>query len=128
MASGCLATTFTWIQHHGVVLSLGSTANTLLREELLADLASGRLRGGVAFAGVIPDPPRMRAVRADGGWLLTGDAPFVSGWGIIHVLQFSAGEAETGDVIAGIVDARPQAGIVQVEPLALVAANATNTV
>jgi alkylation response protein AidB-like acyl-CoA dehydrogenase len=104
MASACLATTFTFVQHHGLVMSLSASTNTALREVYLADLVSGRVRAGVAFAGVIPDPPRVRCVRVDGGWSLTGDAPFVSGWGIVHVLQLSSGDVETGDIINGIVD------------------------
>jgi alkylation response protein AidB-like acyl-CoA dehydrogenase len=128
MAGGCLATTFTWIQHHGVVMSLVGTSNTGLRDELLTTMASGEVRGGVAFAGVIPDPPRMRAMRVEGGWRLTGDGPFVSGWDIIDVLQISAGDVETGDVIGGVVEAREQPGITSVERLPLVAADATNTV
>lgn len=128
MAGGCLATTFTWIQHHGVVLSLAMSRNAAVRDLWLADLAAGRARGGVAFAGVIPDPPRMQARRADGGWRLTGDAPFVSGWGVVQVLQVSAGDVETGDVVAGLVGARRQAGITAVEPQPLVAADATRTV
>jgi alkylation response protein AidB-like acyl-CoA dehydrogenase len=128
MAGGCLATTFTWIQHHGVVRTLSDTANETLRDELLADAVAGRVRAGVAFAGVVPDPPRMRATRVEDGWMLTGDGPFVSGWGIIHVLQISAGDVETGDVIAGIAVAKEQPGITSVERLTLVAADATNTV
>src|SRR4051794_3060791 len=48
MASGCLATTFTWVQHHGVVVSLSFSDNAALRDEHLADLTSGRRRAGVA--------------------------------------------------------------------------------
>ena len=58
MAGGCLATTFTWVQHHGVVRALSETENVPLRDELLPDAVAGRVRAGVAFAGVVPDPPR----------------------------------------------------------------------
>lgn len=129
MAGGCLATTFTWIQHHGVVMGLSGSPNTTLRERLLDDLAIGRLRGGVAFAGVIPEPPRMTATRADGGWLLTGDGPFVSGWGIVDVLQISAGDVDSGDVIGAVIPADDaRAGFTSVTPLPLMAADATRTV
>ena len=128
MAGGCLATTFTWLQHHGVVLGLAMSPNTALRDEHLAALVSGRTRGGVAFAGVIPDPPCVQAVRTAHGWLLTGDAPFVGGWGIVDVLQVSAGDADSGDVIEVLVEAREQPGITRVEPQRLVAADATRTV
>lgn len=128
MAGGCLATTFTWMQHHGLVMGLATSPNAALRDELLADLVSGQARAGVAFAGVIPNPPRVRAVRTGEGWRLSGDAPFVSGWGIVHVLQVSAGDVETGDVIGAVIEAREQPGITTVDRQQLVAANATNTV
>lgn len=128
MAGGCLATTFTWIQHHGVVRSLAASTNGELRTQLLPELVSGRTRAGVTFAGAIPDPPRMTCARADGGWLVSGDAPFVSGWGIVDVLQVSAAEVATHDVVGGLVDAREQPGITSVTRLPLVAADASNTV
>jgi alkylation response protein AidB-like acyl-CoA dehydrogenase len=128
MTSGCLATAFTWAQHHGVVARLATTPNTALRDELYADLTSGRVRAGVAFAGVIPDPPRMQAIRADGGWSFTGEAPFVSGWGIVRVLMVSAGDVDTGDVIGAIVPAGPQPGVTSVNRIDLVATDASNTV
>jgi alkylation response protein AidB-like acyl-CoA dehydrogenase len=128
MAGGCLATTFTWIQHHGLVMGLTSSPNAALRDELFADIVTGRTRAGVAFAGVIPDPPRVQAVRVRDGWRFSGDAPFVSGWGIVHLLQVSAGDVETGDIIGAVVEARTQPGITSVDRQHLVAANATNTV
>nr|WP_174344001.1 acyl-CoA dehydrogenase family protein [Gordonia soli] len=128
MASGCLATAFTWMQHHGVVISLAGTDNVTLRDRLLADTVTGRVRAGVAYAGVVPTPPRMRAHRIDGGWRLSGHAPFVSGWGIVDVLQISARDDETDDVVAAIVPARDQPGIAAVTPLPLIAADASATV
>lgn len=128
MVGGCLATAFTWTQHHGVVARLTTSPNTELRDELLADLCAGRVRSGVAFAGVVPDPPRMQATQVDGGWRFTGDAPFVSGWDIVQVLMVSAGDVETGDVVSAIVPAEHQPGVTAVDRLDLVAADATNTV
>lgn len=128
LAGGCLATAFTWAQHNGLVAQMSSSGNHDLRETLLPDLASGRVRGGVAFAGVIPDPPRMSARRVDGGWELTGFAPFVSGWGSIGALSVSAGDVETGDIVTGLITPAPGPGITDIHRHDLVAADATNTV
>lgn len=128
LTGGCLATAFTWAQHNGLVLQLAMSENAELRERLLRELASGRIRGGVAFAGVIPDPPRMSARRVDGGWLLSGFAPFVSGWGSIGALSVSAGDVETGDIVVGLITPEPGPGIADVHVHDLVAANATATV
>jgi alkylation response protein AidB-like acyl-CoA dehydrogenase len=133
LAGGCLTTTFTWIQHHSVVRGLTGTANADLREKYLDAAMRGELRGGVAFAGAIPQPPRLWATATDGGWLLSGEAPFVTGWGIVDVLQISArntslgaGES-TGTIVTGLIDAEAGAGIT-VEELHMVAAQGSNTV
>ena len=128
MASGCLATAFTWLQHHGVVVALAATPNTALRDRLLAPTMSGRIRAGVAYAGVVPTPPRMRATRIDDGWRLDGHAPFVSGWGIVDVVQISARDVDTDDVIAAIIPAHDVGSEITSVPLDLLVANATSTV
>jgi hypothetical protein len=128
MASGCLATAFTWLQHHAVMAALSASTNTSLAESILPGAAAGRIRCGVAFAGAVPVPPRMRAERIDGGWRLTGHAPFVSGWDIIELVQISAGDVHSGDIIAGILPAEAQPGITAVTPQSLFVANATRTV
>ena len=133
LSGGCLATTFTWFQHHSVVRGLTGTANADLREKYLDAALRGELRGGVAFAGAIPQPPRLWATATDGGWLLSGEAPFVTGWGIIDVLQISARNTAlragqpTGTIVTGLIDAQPGAGIT-VEKLQMVAAQGSNTV
>jgi alkylation response protein AidB-like acyl-CoA dehydrogenase len=128
MAGGCLATAFTWVQHHGVLAALSASPNAALRDELLPELTAGRTKGGVAFAGAVPVPPRMRAERVDGGWRLSGHAPFVSGWGVIDVLQISASDVDSGDIVAGIITAEPAAGITGVTRQTLFVADATETV
>ena len=130
LAGGCLTTTFTWIQHHGLVRALASTANGELREKYLDAAVRGTLRGGVAYAGAIPRPPRLWAVATAGGWLITGDAPFVTGWGIIDMLLISARDVAGGPegaIVSGLVSAEAGGGIT-VEELHLVAAAASNTV
>lgn len=133
LSGACLTTTFTWMQHHGVVRGLTGTTNADLREKYLGAAIRGELRGGVAFAGAIPQPPRLWATATDGGWLVSGEAPFVTGWGIVDVLQISArntalkeGES-TGTIVTGLVDAEIGAGIT-VQELNLVAAQGSNTV
>ncbi|MGH3823066.1 MAG: acyl-CoA dehydrogenase family protein [Pseudonocardiaceae bacterium] len=136
LSGGCLTTTFTWMQHHGVVRGLTGTANAELRERYLGAAIRGEVCGGVAYAGAIPQPPRLWATATDGGWLLSGEAPLVTGWGIVDVLLISArntaitvGESgeSGGTIVSGLVDATAGAGI-SVEELRMVAAQASNTV
>jgi alkylation response protein AidB-like acyl-CoA dehydrogenase len=133
LAGGCLTTTFTWIQHHSVVRGLTRTRNAKLREKFLDGVIRGELRGGVTLAGAVPQPPRLWARATDGGWLVSGAAPFVTGWGIIDLLLIAArntapgaGES-TGTIVSGLLDAQAGAGIT-VEELHMVAAQASNTV
>ncbi len=128
LVSGCLSTAFIWLQHHGVVISLSRTPNRSLRDELLEPTVTGRLRAGVAYAGVVPTPPRMTATRTDDGWVFTGHAPFVSGWGTVDLLQISARDTETDDVIAAILPTAELPTAVRASPVELTAAAATSTV
>jgi alkylation response protein AidB-like acyl-CoA dehydrogenase len=128
MAGACLATAFTWVQHHGMLASLAATGNQALRDEFVPGAIAGRIRGGVAYAGAVPVPPRMCAQRVPGGWQLSGHAPFVSGWGIIDVIQISAGDVDTGDIVAGLVSAEVQPGITTVTAQPLFVADASQTV
>lgn len=125
LASGCLTTAFTWAQHHGVVRGLATTDRPELRERHLADAVGGTLRGGISFAGALPQPPLLHATPADDGYRLDGEAPFVTGWGLVDVLRLSTRHGE--QVVDGLVDAVPAAGI-RIEPLTLVAAQASCTV
>jgi alkylation response protein AidB-like acyl-CoA dehydrogenase len=81
LAGGCLSTTFVWMQHHGVVRAVAETANTALRQAMLGPLCRGERRAGVALAGLLPGPPRLRARAAEGGYVLDGTSPWVTGWG-----------------------------------------------
>ncbi|WP_344857906.1 acyl-CoA dehydrogenase family protein [Amycolatopsis ultiminotia] len=125
ITGGCLSTGFTWLQHHGLVAGLSGSDRADVRERYLPDLVSGVLRGGSAYAGVIPTPPRVRARRVNGGYRFDGDAPFVSGWGGIDLLQLSGREDDT--VVNAVVDAVEGDGLAAT-PLELNAAQATATV
>ncbi|WP_433786174.1 acyl-CoA dehydrogenase family protein [Actinomycetospora sp. CA-101289] len=134
LAGACLTTTFTWMQHHGTVRGLAGTTNATLRERHLADAVRGRTRCGVAFAGAIPQPPKLWATAVEGGWRLDGVAPLVTGWGLVDLLQVSARDAATADaddeharVVALLVPAHAADGVT-VHPLDLAAANGSRTV
>ncbi|MGB3442557.1 MAG: acyl-CoA dehydrogenase family protein [Actinophytocola sp.] len=128
LAGGCLTTTFTWLQHHGIVMGLLMTPNEDLRARLLGLAVRGEVRGGGAFSGVVHTTPRVHATRRPGGWSISGRVPFVSGWGIVDLLHVSAYDETTGEVVSGLVDVHPGQGIVAVDPLTLVAGQGTNTV
>jgi len=127
LASGCLATTFVWAQHFrllGAMLDPGTPAG--LRDELLPAVVRGEVRGGVALAGLLPGPPRLSARPVDGGWLVDGQAPWVSGWGIVDMLVVAArGPADT--IVTLLADAKEQPGLTA-DRQRLAAVNASVTV
>jgi alkylation response protein AidB-like acyl-CoA dehydrogenase len=95
VGSGCGATFFVWVQHHGVVRQLGASTNSELAGSLLGPLCAGTSIAGVAFAHVRrPGPPAIRATRVDGGWRLDGHAPWATSWGIA---EWFCVAAESGD-------------------------------
>lgn len=127
VAAGCLATAFVWIQHLGLVGALlDPAAPEVLRQDLLPRLVAGTVRSGVALAGSWPGPARVRAEPADGGWVLDGDAPWVTGWGYLDVVMVVA-RTPDDDLVTVVVDAVEGPGLVAI-PQHLAAVNASRTV
>ena len=119
-AGACLATAFVWIQHRGSLQRLPR-----IHPPWLSELATGRKRGGIARAGARPGGLGIRAV--DGGYMLDGQVPWVTGWGMVDVLQVGAFDAADGQVrflLMDVVDAPS----LSAERLELSAANASGTV
>ena len=127
LAGGCLAVAFVLIQHFRLVMTLaGGGAPAVLRDRWLASACQGRTRGGIALTGLIPGPPQLRAVPGEGGWRLDGTAPWVTGWGLIDLVQVVArGPDDT--VVTLIMDAAAQPGLT-VTRQRLVAVDAAVTV
>ncbi len=124
MAFGCLTTAFVWVQHQGscraAVESSGPT-----HEAWAAKLSSGRARGGVAFAHLLrAGPPAIVAEPADDGWVISGTAPWVTGWGFIDVVHVAARHGD--DIVWSLLDAR-EAPTLMAKPLALSAINSSAT-
>jgi alkylation response protein AidB-like acyl-CoA dehydrogenase len=126
LAGGCLATTFVWIQHFGLLGALiGDDAPAHMRAAWLGPACRGELRGGIALAGLLPGPPRLRARPVEDGWVLDGTAPWVTGWGRVNVLLVAArGPDDT--IVSLVLDAVEQPGLaIARQYLAAVHASAT---
>jgi alkylation response protein AidB-like acyl-CoA dehydrogenase len=111
LASGCLAAAFVLIQHFRLVTTLAADgAPAVLRDRWLASACQGRTRAGIALIGLIPGPPQLRAEPVAGGWRLEGTAPWVTGWGLIDLVQVVArGPDDT--VVTLVMDAAAQPGL-----------------
>jgi alkylation response protein AidB-like acyl-CoA dehydrogenase len=126
LASGCLTTTFVWLQHLGTVRAARDSTRPGIRERWYRPLATGRRRSGVAQGALRPGPPSVRARRVEGGYLFDGESPWVTGWGMVDTL-YAAGRDERDTVVWALLDAQPGPGLT-VEPLDLVAVRASGTV
>jgi alkylation response protein AidB-like acyl-CoA dehydrogenase len=126
MASGCLASTFVWLQHHGAVRALAASKNDALRSEWLAPLCRGDRRAGIALGGARPGPPLLRARRIAGGYLLDGTAPWVTGWNRVDAV-YTLARLPDDQLVAGLLPAQVSEQLT-VSRLRLVAVNASWTV
>ena len=103
LASGCLSTTFIWLQQHSAVRTMARPATAALRADLLGPLCRGERRAGLALAGTLPGPPRLRARAVPGGYLLDGSSPWVTGWGHVDLLLVAARD-EQDTIVWAMVD------------------------
>ena len=127
LASGCLAATFVWLQHRGLSMTLAAEGTpAVLRDRWLGPVCRGQLRGGIALTGIIPGPPLLRARPAGGGWQVDGEAPWVTGWGLIDLLLVQA-RGPQDSIVTLILDAADRPGLT-VTRQRLAAVNASVTV
>lgn len=127
LASGCLATTFVWLQHQSLVKTLAAESTpAALRDRWLGPACRGQVRGGIALHGLMPGPPLLRARPAGDGWRLDGVAPWVTGWGLVDLLLVVA-RGPDDSVVTLILDAAAQPGLT-VTRQRLSAVNASVTV
>jgi alkylation response protein AidB-like acyl-CoA dehydrogenase len=88
-------------------------------------MCRGEVRAGLALGGLRPGPATLRARAVPGGYELTGEAPWVTGWGLVDVIH-TAARLDDDTIVWALVDARPSATLTA-EPLELVAVTASLT-
>jgi alkylation response protein AidB-like acyl-CoA dehydrogenase len=126
LAAGCLASTFVWMQHFRLLnAAFGESAPESLGRQR-HQIASGAIKGGVALGGLLPGPARLTATPTSRGWMLNGEAPWVSGWGLIDMLVVAA-RGPDNTVVNVLIPAMDQKGLI-VSRHHLAALNATVTV
>jgi alkylation response protein AidB-like acyl-CoA dehydrogenase len=126
LAAACLTTTFVWLQHFRLLNALLDPATPEGLRSMLPSVISGQIKGGVSLGGLLPGPARLTAQATDEGWLLNGDAPWVSNWGIVDKLVVTARDG-AGSVASFLLDAKVCEGLTMT-PLHLSAMNASSTV
>ncbi|MFP5317545.1 MAG: acyl-CoA dehydrogenase family protein [Acidimicrobiia bacterium] len=125
LAGACGATFFVWVQHHAPVRLLAASPNLALADRWLPALLAGDVLGGVAFAHLRrPGPPPVVAQpAAGGGYVLAGEAPWVTSWGMAGMFAVAA---RCGDGVVFV--ALPGDGGRASDPLPLAVMQASRTV
>ena len=136
LAGACGVTFFVWVQHHAPVRLLARSSNREQRDRWLGALCAGSVLGGVAFAYLRrPGPPAVVARPVPGGYSVSGEAPWVTSWGLARLFAVAAvveGDAEGGgeEVVFFLFDAEAGSGtsVRASPPLRLAAMGASATV
>ncbi len=126
LCAACGSTFFTLTQHLGSCGQFASSANPLLRERYLREMAAGRHWVGVGFGHLRRPTPMLRATPTRGGWELTGVAPWVTGWPILSGVIFGA-HLPDGRHLFVYTEAVESDALRSSPPLPLAAMNATET-
>ncbi|HWE54277.1 MAG TPA: acyl-CoA dehydrogenase family protein [Acidimicrobiales bacterium] len=103
LGGASLVTAFVWIQHHSPVRAVAAAGGELA-DRYLEPMRRGRVRAGIAYAALRrPGPPAAVVEPSDGGWKLSGSAPWVTGWGLIDMVL--AGARHGDDMVWLLLDA-----------------------
>lgn len=88
LTAACGTTWFILTQHYGACTMVAS--NPILRERFLRDMATGRHYVGVGFGHLRRPDPVLRAEAVEGGWVLNGISPWVTGWPLLSGVIYGA--------------------------------------
>ncbi|QIS20429.1 hypothetical protein [Nocardia terpenica] len=129
LIGGCLTTGFVWAQHIGALRSVAWGANSALRERYMARMQAGDYRCGVSYAGARSAPTLFAQRSGTGDFIVSGTAPFVTGWGYIDAVATAVRvREEAGESVATLLIPVQDAEGLSAEPLPLIAADASSTV
>ncbi len=118
---------FVWYQHGPVVRALAGSENGGLQERHLPGLCRGDLRGAVSYSHLRTPRPSVHATRVEGGWSFTGTQPWCTGWPDADLLLAGALDAQTGQVVLGLVPAGDRPELRSTGELGLAAMAGTST-
>lgn len=128
--SGALA--FLQAQHQSAGSFLARSDNETLKHTYLSKMGTGEALIGISFAHLRRLQPPVKALAVDGGYVFTGQAPWVTGFGMFQFFIAAAvlpsGEAVYGLVPFASLSQSAGGALVCSQPMALAAMMSTNTV
>lgn len=129
--SGALA--FLQTQHQSAAARLAQSSNESLKQHYLPSMSTGQKRIGLGFSQLRRSgKAAVKAMPATGGYCISGDVPWITGWGCFE--QFIIGaELPDGRALFGLMPlqsmAQMEGGCISLsQPLQLTAMASTNTV
>jgi len=124
--SGALA--FLQTQHQSAVSMISKSDNEALKAEYLPRMGNGQRLVGIGFSQLRrPGPPAMRAEACDGGYLLNGHVPWITGWSFYEEFLIGA-TLPDGRAVFAVVPLTTQKGIQISPPMELAAMYTAMTV
>lgn len=130
IAAACGATAFTQQQLHSGGGYVSGASSEPLKQELLPRFADGSLLCGIAFSHLRrPGKPMVTAERVQGGWLINGTAPWVTGWRFLDAFVLGATHLPDGHLVYFYVPiAEYPDRVVPSQPIKLATMDACDTV
>ena len=125
------ALTFLQTQHQSAGSMLATSNNQKLKQHYLPYMSTGKVLVGVGFSQLRrPGDPLMKAQPVEGGYLLEGTVPWITGFGFFDRFIIGA-TLPDGREVYGLVPLQEQEtkGLINFSsPMELIAMNSTNTV
>ena len=123
--SGTLA--FLQTQHQTAAALIAQGENEALKVAYLPMMATGKIGVGVGYSHLRRSEPALKALPTPEGYCLTGEIPWLTGWGIFEAVVIGA-TLPDGRLLFGLIPFEAGGGLTLSEPLAMVAMASTQTV
>lgn len=124
--SGSLA--FLQTQHQSAVNMIGKCENEELKQRMLPQMGDGTLLVGIGFSQLRRSGnPIMKAEHVEGGYMLNGTVPWITGESFFHEVLIGAALPD-GRGVFGVVPFQDTAEIRHSEPMKLAAMESARTV
>ncbi|MBW3622473.1 MAG: acyl-CoA/acyl-ACP dehydrogenase [Armatimonadetes bacterium] len=127
LAGACGVTHFVQAQHHGPVGLVASSENEGLKDRYLRAMCEGRILAGVAFSHLRRPEPTLTAAPVPGGYRVSGEAPWVTSWGLAGIFVVAA-TLPDDRILYFVREGVAADGLEPSSPLELAAMNASSTV
>lgn len=125
--SGALA--FLQLQHHGAISAIVSSTNDDLKQQYLPQVVQEKILIGQGFSQLRRrGKPMMKAIATKEGYYLTGNVPWITGFGFFDMFIIGAVLPDGQELRAIIPFIEDGQGIKFSEPMKLCAMQSTNTV